>query len=131
MTDIFAGTLSLADPAAEPAATAWDLAGPREILHDVRQAKKAIEQDVYQPLPESMLNDAAQRVREDARKLGLDYDAEVMRTLNRMKNPRATQTPGPQNMKAGADPMKDVSYWDLLQAQTVVAEQFRRFYGIT
>ena len=137
MTDpIFAGKLSLTGdiPDEPPASSASPLSGrflvsgppvqlaPKSSWHGTAQ---------FKPLPEPGLSPAAQRVRSDAARLGIDYDAEVARTLNRMKNPGWVHAPGPGDSRAGPDPLKNASPYDYRLAATAVQEQFKRFYGLT
>lgn len=133
---IFAGRLSLTDAdVPEPApATAWDSPAASPVS-DVRQAMGRMNPgDVtesrnpqFQPVPEPMLSPAAMRVREEARKLGIDYDAEVAKILTRMGGYGLHgELPNPLNKRAGPDPYKNVSPADRRMAEYAATEILRR-----
>lgn len=90
-------------------------------------------QDTYgqpQPLPESGLSPAAQRVRAEAIRLGIDYDKEVTRTLLRMHDSGMTIAPGPYNRTAGKDPLANVTPEARDQAERATAELLKRMHGV-
>lgn len=81
-----------------------------------------------QPLPEPGLSSAAQRVRAEAARLGIDYDAEVAKVLNRLRSFGLTViAPNPWNKKAGPDPVGDDA---MRQAERATAEILKREHGM-
>lgn len=85
----------------------------------------------FRPLPEFPPDSSVARVRAEAARLGIDYDAEVARTLNRMQNPRWQNAPGPGDSRAGANPVSKATPYDRELAQVLVKDQLRMFHGIT
>lgn len=80
-----------------------------------------------EPLPEPMLSPAARRVREEARRLGIDYDAEVAKIITRMGGyGLGGALPNPGNKRAGPDPYKNVKPEHRLQAEYAATEILRR-----
>lgn len=135
MTDqIFAGKLSLTDDI--PEQPVFERASEQKLDHLSRTFARmdpgdVVEPDQPRPLPEPILSPAAQRVRAEAARLRIDYDAEVAKILSRMKGGgMGGYLPGPYNSKAGPDPLKNVSAADRRLAETAAAEIIRREHGI-
>lgn len=128
MTDsIFAGKLSLTGDAPDQA--------PLPSPSPAEQARRAFEHikstaAPYEPLPEPTLSGAAQRVREEARRLGIDYDAEVAKVLHRMRANGLQYLPGPYNKTSGPDPVADASDRERLAAEYAAAELLRRKHDL-
>lgn len=81
-----------------------------------------------QSLPEPGLSPAARRVRAEAARLGIDYDAEVAKVLNRLRSFGLTGiAPNPWNKKAGPDPVGDDA---MRQAERATAEILKRKHGM-
>jgi len=82
------------------------------------------------PLPEPGLSPAAQRVRAEAARLGIDYDAEVAKVLHSMKAAGLRVAPNPWSAKAGPDPLKNVSDEARYQAEKAAVETIKRERGV-
>lgn len=148
MESIFAGKLSLTDDIPEPPAVTGEprfsgrftIATPpaQQTSRMLGHIKNAYGQTVNQqlasriiqfdPLPEPGLSSAAQRVRAEAARLGINYDAEVAKVLNRLRGfGLGGIAPNPWNKKAGPDPVSDEA---MRQAERATAEILKREHGM-
>lgn len=79
-----------------------------------------------QPLPEPGLSPAAQRVRAEAARLGIDYDAEIAKIVGDLGG----ILPNPVNRTPGPDPLANLSGEARRQVELAAAERLKRKHGL-